>query len=235
VSLKPHRVTPIERFHDAVHFEQNTGCWLWAGPTSGKYGCICVGGKGQYAHRYSYTIHKGRIPPGICICHRCDTPLCVNPDHLFKGTQSDNILDAVRKGRFIPPRTPGSKYGNSKLSIETVRRIRLDPRSSAALARELNVSASAVVQARAGATWPEAAPPMMHPRLRACMIFIQRELAERGKTPALRAIAAAGGASAPSVGRRAIRLLLESGYLRRLPNGALEVQRSIPDEERDAA
>lgn len=146
-------LTPVERFNACVEYEPNSGCWLWAGPTSGKYGCITVGGKGLYAHRWAYEHFIGPIPDGLNVCHRCDTPLCINPAHLFAGTQSVNILDAISKKRFKPPVIPGPEHHNSKLNAELVLMIRRDKRSSAKIARELGVSESAVVQARAGKTW----------------------------------------------------------------------------------
>jgi hypothetical protein len=81
--------------------EPNTGCLLWLGKvgTDG-YGLFKVGGKRRAAHRVSYEIHKGPIPPGLWVLHRCDTPACVNPEHLFLGTHADNMRDMVAKGRM---------------------------------------------------------------------------------------------------------------------------------------
>lgn len=96
-----YRLLPAE-----VRFEQNhvrvpiAGCWLWTGTENGHgYGQMSVNNKGRMAHRYSYELHVGAIPPGMVVCHSCDVPLCVNPAHLFLGTQKDNIRDMVRKGR----------------------------------------------------------------------------------------------------------------------------------------
>ncbi len=79
-----------------------TGCWDWIGtrwPTG--YGTIEVNGRRIYrAHRVSWEMFFGTIPPGMLVLHRCDRRMCVNPYHLFVGTQSDNIRDAIRKGRF---------------------------------------------------------------------------------------------------------------------------------------
>jgi hypothetical protein len=75
------------------------GCWLWVGTTTRGYGRIRAFGSTQRAHRVSWLIHRGPIPSGIGVCHRCDTPSCVNPDHLFLGDQRDNLRDMVRKGR----------------------------------------------------------------------------------------------------------------------------------------
>lgn len=76
------------------------GCWLW---TKGRmpfgYGAIVVNGKTKLAHRVSYEAHVGPIPSGLCVLHRCDVPPCVNPEHLFLGTQLDNMRDKIAKGR----------------------------------------------------------------------------------------------------------------------------------------
>lgn len=105
-----------------VYPEPNTGCWLWSGPTNTKYGRLSVGDKIISAHRYSYTISKGQIPDGLMVCHICDVPTCVNPDHLFIGTAKDNFDDMASKNRHDC--TGLSKVGNPKLTIDQVREIR---------------------------------------------------------------------------------------------------------------
>ena len=88
-----------KRFWSKVD-QSGQGCWLWQGTllTQG-YGCFKIAGKMYKAHRVAYTLAKGTIPPGMFVCHHCDTPRCVRPDHLFLGTSKDNSQDAVRKGR----------------------------------------------------------------------------------------------------------------------------------------
>lgn len=76
-------------------------CWLWEGSTTPDgYGTISVGGRPVYTHRLAWAIVHGPIPVGQSVLHRCDTPGCVNPAHLFLGTQRDNMRDAVQKGRL---------------------------------------------------------------------------------------------------------------------------------------
>jgi hypothetical protein len=93
-----------------------SGCWIWLHATStAGYGQIQMAGKLEYAHRLSYERAKGPIPAGMLACHRCDTPSCVNPDHIFVGTESDNRVDMHRKGRWVSRR--------QRLSLEQVREV----------------------------------------------------------------------------------------------------------------
>jgi len=85
--------------------EPNTGCHLWMGATGeGGYGKIKVNGSMRRAHRVSYAANIGEIPSGMFVCHKCDTPACVNPDHLFSGDARDNMMDAMKKGRAFMAR-----------------------------------------------------------------------------------------------------------------------------------
>lgn len=95
------------RVDEFITPEPNSGCWLWLGATRGPYGQTRRGGPGGgpkvYAHRLSYEVNVGPIPDGLLVLHRCDTPRCVNPRHLFIGTDRENALDKVAKGRHIAP------------------------------------------------------------------------------------------------------------------------------------
>lgn len=98
----------FDHLFEAAANETPTGCWIWPGWRRGQYGGLFVpGGRRQsaLAHRWSYEQFVGAVPEGMKVCHRCDTPLCVNPDHLFLGTQADNVRDMVQKGRHRSPLT----------------------------------------------------------------------------------------------------------------------------------
>ena len=86
-------------FWDHTIPEPNTGCLLWLGHSYDRYGNFKIKGKGVRAHRYAYELTYGPIPTGLCVLHGCDTPLCVNPEHLFLGTQKENAMDREAKGR----------------------------------------------------------------------------------------------------------------------------------------
>lgn len=83
--------------------KDKSGCWLWQGnKTWSGYGLLRRDDKVQSTHRYFWKKFNGVIPAGKCVLHRCDVPSCVNPKHLFLGTQADNIRDMFRKGRANP-------------------------------------------------------------------------------------------------------------------------------------
>lgn len=110
-----------ERFDSKWIPEPNTGCWIWiACSLPCGYGTFRLNRKMLRAHRASWIIRKGEIPVGVDVLHRCDTPLCVNPDHLFLGNDQDNKNDSVAKNRH----SKGERQGLAKLTDEKVRQIR---------------------------------------------------------------------------------------------------------------
>lgn len=120
----PDRRDPLDRFWSKVNKSCQNGCWEWTASTVQGYGQFGAGGRGVRnvrAHRFSWQLSNGPIPPGMDICHRCDNPPCVNPDHLFVGTRRDNIQDMIAKSR---DRLIGERSSNARLSDDAVRAIR---------------------------------------------------------------------------------------------------------------
>lgn len=100
--------TAIARFWQRVErVDDDTSCWIWTGTKSSTgYGVVRIGGKLQKAHRIAFGLARGfPVQPNGFLCHRCDTPLCVRPDHLFIGDAQTNMTDAHRKGRLLSKQT----------------------------------------------------------------------------------------------------------------------------------
>lgn len=95
------KVRSLVRFWSKVEITGDETCWRWHGSkTNDGYGVFGAIRKPVTAHRFSYELHYGEITGGLQVLHKCDNPECVNPAHLWLGTQKDNIHDAIRKGRF---------------------------------------------------------------------------------------------------------------------------------------
>lgn len=159
----PHPTTArIDLFWSKV--QRTDDCWLWQGSTNpdgygnfnvkrdnGSWGCT-------KAHRFAWLITHGEMPPStVNVCHRCDTPACVRPDHLFVGTQADNMRDCQRKGRYSH-RTGqlGSAHHYSKLKeadIPTIRAMRASGETFKAIGERFSVSDSTIQNIFNGHTW----------------------------------------------------------------------------------
>lgn len=139
-----------EKFWEKV--DKSADCWIWLGHID-KYG---YGKFWNYlSHRFAWILTNGEIPKGLYVCHHCDNPSCVNPAHLFLGTQQDNMDDMVKKGRTSPPL--GERNGCSKLTekdvLEIRRRLKVDKVSMYRLAKEYRVSATNIRSIALKETW----------------------------------------------------------------------------------
>lgn len=148
------RARPLaERFWEKVE-RHPSGCWLWTGALCGKgYGAIRAdrARRSLRTHRASYEMANGPIPDGLHVLHRCDNPRCVNPAHLFLGTHQENMDDRARKGRKA--KTSGVANGRSKITDETVRKIRAATGFQAAIGAQYGVSQTTVWKIKRGHSW----------------------------------------------------------------------------------
>jgi hypothetical protein len=135
--------------------EPNTGCWLWHQfLTIHGYGQLTFRKKIYKAHRFSYETFIGKIPKGLFVCHKCDEPSCINPDHLFLGTHLDNVKDMVNKKRH----SFGERKINSKVTAVSAQIIRecwskFGRGSQDRIASYFNISQSNVSMIASRITW----------------------------------------------------------------------------------
>lgn len=151
------RATVETRFWEKVDKTSgNAGCWLWVGAGTGTgYGHFMERpGREVRAHRFSWQLANGPVPHGMCVLHRCDNPSCVNPAHLWLGTQLENVADMVRKGRA--QRVSGEQRPCARLTEADVHAIRTSERykySASMLARHYGVGRTTIRHVIAGTTW----------------------------------------------------------------------------------
>ena len=144
---QPH---PLVRFESFYNIDQTTQCWNWnRKKDKNGYGIFFLNGGAERAHRFSYKHYRKIDPLDLMVCHRCDNPSCVNPDHLFLGTCQDNLRDALQKGRFAI----GDLNGRSKLTPEQVKELLQSPESGASLAKKWGVNRSTINRIRRGEGW----------------------------------------------------------------------------------
>lgn len=139
-------MTSLERFSVKYRVDPATECWVWIAAihTSG-YGIFRLGDECIGSHRAAWILFKGSIPDEMDVLHRCDTPPCVNPEHLFLGTHQDNMDDRTKKGHSIGSPT--------KLNEDIVRYILLSPKSGNKLAIELGVRPEHIGRIRRRESW----------------------------------------------------------------------------------
>lgn len=150
--MSPHPRPLGSRFWQKVGGETASGCWPWQGArTEFGYGQIFAMRRVRYAHRLSWEMHRGPIPSGQHVLHRCDNPPCVNPEHLFIGTNAENISDKLAKGR--QPR--GQAIRQSRLDPGKVLAIKatLGLFTQQYLADLYGVSQSSISKIAMGETW----------------------------------------------------------------------------------
>ncbi len=129
-----------------------SGCQIWLGAVDvWGYGIIHVRDKVLKTHRLSWEFHRGEIPAGLFVLHRCDIPCCISPNHLFLGTLVDNSQDCLKKGRNADTR--GTKNGRAKLSVSDVLAIRTDCRPRKQIAAQYGISLALIQKIKHRDNW----------------------------------------------------------------------------------
>lgn len=141
-----------ELLYERIDYIDKDACWIWQGwRFVAGYGGIRAFGHQYLAHRLSWEVHFGIIPEGNIVCHHCDNPPCVNPNHLFLGLPVDNSRDASNKGTFH-----GELNHQSKLTAAAVRDIKIrliNGEQNTQLAREFGVTQPAISMIKTGKRW----------------------------------------------------------------------------------
>ena len=155
-NLEPVKFTPkqIAYFWSKVEKSDDpNNCWNWTGGTHKGYGKIKLNLVSMLSHRISFELTNGHFNKKMCVCHRCDNPSCVNPGHLFLGTQLENIRDRCLKNRSA--KREGN--GNSKLSLEVIIEAKNRRKSFGetykVLAKRFGVCERTIMDAVLGNTW----------------------------------------------------------------------------------
>jgi len=140
-----------ERFESKYVPIPGTGCWIWTGATVPRgYGKLSVRTSfWEYAHRISWQLYRGAIQDGMYVCHKCDTPSCVNPDHLFIGSAKDNNDDMIAKNRNCI----GDARSDAKLTKKQVEFIYASKLPGVWLSKEFGVSTGLISGIRRGKKW----------------------------------------------------------------------------------
>jgi HNH endonuclease len=147
-----------DRIEENIERITESGCWIWMRAVDEDgYGRIKVKNSNRGAHKRSYEEFVGPVPDGIFVCHRCDIPSCVNPHHLFLGTNRENLEDRDRKGR----QARRESHGNSKLSNQLaseIRKLRSEGASLKDLSREFGLRVATVCMVAKGRIWSDDNP-----------------------------------------------------------------------------
>lgn len=159
--LKPlqvqyHGLSEYDRFFKWVKVGDGAECWNWQGSRNKVHwhGQWRNGdGEIELTHRAAWRLLRGELPKGAFVLHRCDNPICVNPSHLFIGSQSDNARDMWQKGRARPKSNIGENHGMTKIPEAAVRDIRTSKEPGTVLAARYDITATTVCDIRKRRTW----------------------------------------------------------------------------------
>jgi len=161
--IAPYKI--MLRLMRKVKPDPETGCWFWTGAkTSSGYGTIGFNSEKHYTHRLMHKIHNGFLSDDEpFVCHTCDNPSCINPDHLWSGDHRDNMKDAAEKGRMSGGAVTGESHGEAKLTeadvIELRERYATEAVSQATLGEDYGITQGQVGGIVRGEKWKTAGGP----------------------------------------------------------------------------
>lgn len=145
-----------EKFFSKVHIVPGE-CWIFLGGwNQDRYGNFWVNGVCDKAHRHSYRLFKGEIPTGMLICHTCDNPPCINPDHLYAGTNTDNTRDKMDRGRFasVDGANNPSAFLTEELARDVHAHLHYTYMTQQAIADKFKITKGHVNNIKFGRAWP---------------------------------------------------------------------------------
>ncbi len=129
-------------------------CWEWTGPLRKGYGAMAYFRRSIGAHKFSWLISNGNIPEGLFVLHKCDTPTCTNPSHLWLGTPKENMEDMIQKKR--DKKLKGTEIKNSKLTedkVQEIKRMLREEKTPQEIVNHFNISLSSIYDIKDGRTW----------------------------------------------------------------------------------
>lgn len=160
----------LESFVSRIAPSIETGCWEWTGGRS-RYGYGAMKQRAfsgmpnqAKAHRISFELFNGPIPEGMFVCHKCDNPGCVNPDHLFAGSAADNVHDCASKGRRADPLKVKSNAKLTRVDVESILSKMIAGRCDSDLADEYGMTQASIFKIRRGDGWPDVPRPSVIPK-----------------------------------------------------------------------
>lgn len=193
------QVSVSDVFRFMKYVEQGEACWTWKGATSNAgYGVFNLRGVYVLAHRLAYLMHTGTRPGQKNVLHRCDNPRCVRPEHLFVGTQGDNVADKIAKGR--QPR--GEQVGTAKLTTAAVRdilKMRQSGFSQRAAAARYGVCQSTISGIERSVTWKHVSGQNTERRGRTLTASVVAEIRRLGLTKTQMELAALFGVTQSTI------------------------------------
>lgn len=150
----PNYLEIIKKTLESRTKKNEQGCWIWQGSKHRQgYGHLVFNRKVELTHRVSWVLYYGEIPKGIKVCHKCDVPSCCNPEHLFLGTQNENVQDMMNKGRKITNVPATRRIKLTWNQVQDIKKIHAEGMTRKELQEKYSVSACCIFKILNGISW----------------------------------------------------------------------------------